>query len=117
MSLARINRASSALVAPAAATNGSGIMISRASMARNVSARPRLLHDPPEASVRAHRVEPREPQPEPQGRPARLHALEQVDPALLVPERDERQRHQRPLQRAGVGLVEPLEQSLQTLPR
>src|SRR5437899_1384521 len=37
MSLARINRASSALVAPAAATNGSGIMISRASMARNVT--------------------------------------------------------------------------------
>src|SRR5712691_468140 len=90
MSLARINRATSALVAPAAATNGSGIMISRASMARNVSARPRLLHDLLEASIRPYGVEPREPQPEPQGRPARLHALEQVDPPLLVPERDER---------------------------
>src|SRR5204862_23090 len=42
MSLARISNATSALVAPAAATKGSGIMISRASMARNVSARPRL---------------------------------------------------------------------------
>src|SRR5438046_9414309 len=38
MSLARINSATSALVAPAAATNGSGIMISRASMGGNVSA-------------------------------------------------------------------------------
>src|SRR2546422_10266053 len=37
MSLARINNAPSALVAPAAATNGSGIMFSRASMARNVT--------------------------------------------------------------------------------
>src|ERR1700704_6239154 len=37
MSLARINSATSALVAPAAATKGSGIMISRASMARNVT--------------------------------------------------------------------------------
>src|SRR3989442_3100866 len=37
ISLARISNATSALVAPAAATNGSGIMISRASMARNVT--------------------------------------------------------------------------------
>src|SRR5216110_1799833 len=112
MSLARISNATSALVAPAAATKGSGIMISRASMARNVSAWPRLLYDALEPAVGAHRVEAREPQPEPQGCAARPHALEHVEPALRISQSDERQRHQRPLQRARVAGVERLEQPL-----